>query len=233
VADYYSFLANLIARLPRSTAGARRQLYERARQLLLTHLQNVHPALPTADIERQLAAFDSAFAEIEVEFTIDAALKTSPPGSGTASPEARDEITSAAPSTSPPQQIQDRNAEKPEPADIRAIGLRAHIRNNSLKSIFLIVGFPFVLPFVVFCVVLGPLVFFRSLQAFQAARVVSFIALIVTLGMTLVWLPIAYFINQWIIDRATGARLLTRSDDVRVWELLENLCARSGIPSFL
>jgi hypothetical protein len=26
----------------------------------------------------------------------------------------------------------------------------------------------------------------------------------VTLGMTLVWLPIAYFINQWIIDRATG-----------------------------
>jgi hypothetical protein len=67
-----------------------------------------------------------------------------------------------------------------------------------------------VLPFVVFCVVFGPLVFFGSLQALHAARVASIVALVVTLGMTLVWLPIAYFINQWIIDRATGARLLIR-----------------------
>jgi heat shock protein HtpX len=229
VADYYSLLANAIDRLPHSTPDTRRQLYERARRVLLTHLQNAQPALAAADMERQLAAFDSAVAEIEVEFAIGAALKTSPPTPDTASPEARDGTTSAAPSVSPPQRIQDRSAEKPDAADIRATGLRAHIRNNSLQSIFLIVGFPFVLPFVVFCVVLGPLVFFGSLQAFHAARVASIIALVVTLGMTLVWLPIAYFINQWIIDRATGARLLTRSDDVSVWNLLQKLCTQCGM----
>jgi hypothetical protein len=105
MADYYSVLANAIARLPHSTPEARRQLYERTRQLLLTHLQNVHPALATADIERQLAAFDSAFAEIEVQFTIDAAVKTSPAGSDTTTPAARDETTSALPPPSPLQRI--------------------------------------------------------------------------------------------------------------------------------
>jgi len=229
MADYYSLLADAIARLPHSTPETRHQLYERTRQLLLTHLQNSRRPLTTADIEHQLAAFDSAFAEIEVQLAIDAALKTSPPHSGTNASPAGEETISAVPPVSPPQRFQDRGVEEPEPADVATIGLRSHIRNNSLKSIFLIVGFPFVLPFVVFCVVFCPLVFFGSLQAFHTARVASLIVLIVTLGMTLVWLPIAYFINQWIIDRATGARLLTRSDDVRVWKLLEELCTRRGM----
>lgn len=229
MADYHSLLATEIARLPHSTPEARRQLYERMRQLLFAQLQNTRPPLSTADIERQLASFDSAAAQIEVELTVDAALKTSPTGSGAITPGARDETTSAVPSASPPQGMQDRIAEKPKPAVVLAIGLRAHILNNSLKSIFLIIGFPFVLPFVVFCVVFIPLVSFGSLQAFHTARVASVITLIATLGTTLVWLPIAYFINQWVIDRATGARLLTRSDDVRVWKLLEDLCSRCGM----
>jgi heat shock protein HtpX len=229
MADYYSLLADAIARLPHSTPEMRRQLYQRTRQLLLTHLQNSRRPLTTADIEYQLSAFDRAFAEIEVQFAIDAALKTSPPHSGTNASPAAEETIPAVPPASPPQRFLGRGAEKPEPADIATIALRAHIRNNSLKSIFLIVGFPFVLPFVVFCVVFCPLVLFGSLQAFHTARVASIIALIVTLGMALVWLPIAYFINQWVIDRATGARLLTRSDDVRVWKLLEGLCTRRGM----
>ncbi len=159
MADYYFLLADAIARLPHSTPETRRQLYQRTRQPLLTHLQDSRRPLTTADIEHQLAAFDSAFAEIEVQFAIDAALKTSPPHSGANAPAAREEIILAIPPASPPQRFRDRGAEEPERGDIATIGLRAHIRNNSLKSIFLIVGFPFVLPFVAFCVVFCPLVF--------------------------------------------------------------------------
>ena len=230
MADYYSLLADAFARLPQSTPETRYRLYERTRQLLLTHLQNSRRALTAAEIEHQLAVFDSAFAQIETQFAIDAALRTSRSHSGANTPPVREESLSTVVPASPAEPFEDHGVNESERPAIAATGLRVHIRNNSLKSVFLIVGFPFVLPFVVFCIVFCPLALFGSLQAFHTARVASLIVLIATLGMTVVWLPIAYFINQWIIDRATGARLLTRSDDVRVWKLLEELCTRHGMP---
>src|SRR5208282_494370 len=48
-------------------------------------------------------------------------------------------------------------------------------------------------------------------------------------AITVVWLPIAYLMNQWIVDRATGARQVTRIEEPIVWNLLENLCISRGM----
>ena len=111
----------------------------------------------------------------------------------------------------------------------RAFGLYTHIRNNLMKSVILLVGFPFVLPTVFFVLVFLGLTIFGQYQAFAIARNGSMFLFVVVIAVTAVWLPIAYFMNQSIIDAATGARELTRSESPLVWNLLENLCISRGV----
>jgi heat shock protein HtpX len=46
---------------------------------------------------------------------------------------------------------------------------------------------------------------------------------------TLIWFVIAYFGHQKIIDLATSAHPVTREQQPRIWNLLENLCISRGI----
>ena len=50
-----------------------------------------------------------------------------------------------------------------------------------------------------------------------------------TLGVTAVWFIIAYFANTAIIRHATHARPLERKENVRVYNIVENLCIAGGI----
>lgn len=54
-------------------------------------------------------------------------------------------------------------------------------------------------------------------------------ALPYSLGITLLWFIIAYFSNTAIIRRATGARPLERKENVRVYNIVENLCIAGDI----
>jgi heat shock protein HtpX len=47
---------------------------------------------------------------------------------------------------------------------------------------------------------------------------------------TAVWIVIAYFFNQSMIDAVTGASEVTRKEQPRLYNLLENLCISRGIP---
>jgi heat shock protein HtpX len=224
MADYYSLLTKLIAGLTHSTPETRRQMYERARQALLRHLQNAQPPFSPSEIEQEISAFDTAVAQFEVELAVEAALANPEPASHEAAPEDHHE---SPPSFSTSTQDSDYHpVGNPKVPQVAALRVRWDVWKNSIKSIFLIVGFPFVLPFVVFCAAFGPLYFLGSRDAYPTARVLSVTVVIFMLGITAAWLPVAYFISQWIIDRATGARLLTHSDDLRVWTLLKKLCAR-------
>ena len=49
-----------------------------------------------------------------------------------------------------------------------------------------------------------------------------------TLG-TSVWIVIAYFFNQSLVDAVTGASEVTRAGQPRLYNLLENLCISRGI----
>ena len=50
-----------------------------------------------------------------------------------------------------------------------------------------------------------------------------------TLSMTAIWFIIAYFANVSIIRHATHARPLERKENVRVYNIVENLCIAGGI----
>jgi len=44
-----------------------------------------------------------------------------------------------------------------------------------------------------------------------------------------IWFLIAYFSNTSIIKSATGARTLTRKENMRIYNLVENLCMSKGM----
>jgi heat shock protein HtpX len=111
----------------------------------------------------------------------------------------------------------------------RAFGLYTHIRNNLIKSALLLAGFPFVLPSSFFSLVFLGLTLFGHQDAFPIAINGSYIVLILVVAITVVWLPIAYFMHHSIVDAATGARQITRAEVPRVWNLLENLCISRGM----
>ncbi|MBA1993718.1 M48 family metalloprotease, partial [Escherichia coli] len=44
------------------------------------------------------------------------------------------------------------------------------------------------------------------------------------------WIVIAYFFHQNMIDAVTGGESVTRQQEPRLYNLLENLCISRGIP---
>src|SRR5260370_38089298 len=46
---------------------------------------------------------------------------------------------------------------------------------------------------------------------------------------TIVWIVIAYYFHQTMIDLLTGGREVSRTEEPRLYNLLENLCISRGI----
>jgi heat shock protein HtpX len=114
-------------------------------------------------------------------------------------------------------------------------GLYTHIASNRIRSMFLLAGL-FVLIYVM--VFAGALI--GEVLQFDASRTATFYLtrawhdLIVafpfaTAGSAL-WIVIAYFFHQWLIDAVTGGHDVSRKDQPRLYNLLENLCISRGIP---
>jgi heat shock protein HtpX len=111
-------------------------------------------------------------------------------------------------------------------------GLYTHIQSNRRRSIALLVGL-FVLVYVM--VYAGALVAEAlSVNAdldtlLQLAWSDLIRALpVATLG-TVAWIAIAYYFHQSMIDALTGGREVTRAEQPRLYNLLENLCISRGI----
>ena len=69
MADYQSVLTRAVAKLPApSSAAARRAIYDRAREAMLTRLRALHPRIPEGDITREENALNQAIALVEVKF---------------------------------------------------------------------------------------------------------------------------------------------------------------------
>src|SRR5260370_38699172 len=49
-------------------------------------------------------------------------------------------------------------------------------------------------------------------------------------GAAVLWIVIAYFFHQSIVDALTGGEAVTRQQQPRLYNLLENLCISRGIP---
>jgi heat shock protein HtpX len=113
-----------------------------------------------------------------------------------------------------------------------AYGLYTHIRSNRNRSVFLLAGLFFLVYLLTFAgaLVAEALGGDASLDwLLRAAWRDLLMALpFVTLG-TLVWILIAYKFHQTMIDALTAGHDVTRAEQPRLYNLLENLCISRGI----
>ena len=114
-----------------------------------------------------------------------------------------------------------------------AFGLYSHIQSNKRRSIVLIVG----LFFLVYVMTYAGALLAEALIGNNAPLDVLmrraevnliYAAPWATLG-TLLWIAIAYKFHQSLIDAVTGGREVTRQEQPRLYNLLENLCISRGI----
>src|SRR6202521_5589180 len=115
-----------------------------------------------------------------------------------------------------------------------AYGLYTHIASNRFRSMLLLAGL-FVLVYVM--VYAGALIAEVMINggapvdyylAAAARDLVS--AFPYATGGAVLWIVIAYFFHQSIVDAVTGGEDVTRQQQPRLYNLLENLCISRGIP---
>ena len=114
-----------------------------------------------------------------------------------------------------------------------AYGLYSHIQSNKRRSIVLLVGLFATVYLMVYAGALTAeaLSYDASLNYLLRKAWLDLLAAApyATVG-TVVWIVIAYYFHQSIIDAVTGGRDVTRAEQPRLYNLLENLCISRGIP---
>jgi heat shock protein HtpX len=115
-----------------------------------------------------------------------------------------------------------------------AYGLYTHIASNKFRSMVLLAGL-FVLIYVL--VYAGALIAEVVINSDASAQYYLMAALRDLLkafpyatGAAALWIVIAYFFHQNMIDAVTGGEDVTRQQQPRLYNLLENLCISRGIP---
>ncbi|ABD09001.1 HtpX-2 peptidase. Metallo peptidase. MEROPS family M48B [Rhodopseudomonas palustris HaA2] len=115
-----------------------------------------------------------------------------------------------------------------------AYGLYTHIAANRTRSVALLIGLFLLIYVLVFAGALIAEVMIdggRSVAYYLNAAAVDLVKALpfATLGAAL-WIVIAYFFHQKLIDAVTGGHAVTRQEQPRLYNLLENLCISRGIP---
>ncbi|HEY5217475.1 MAG TPA: M48 family metallopeptidase [Pseudolabrys sp.] len=114
-----------------------------------------------------------------------------------------------------------------------AYGLYTHIQSNKRRSIALLIGLFFLVYVLVFAGALlaevltlgdAPFDYLIHAAAFDFIKALPF----ATAG-TVIWILIAYRFHQSMIDAATGAHEVSRMEEPRLYNILENLCISRGI----
>jgi heat shock protein HtpX len=115
-----------------------------------------------------------------------------------------------------------------------AYGLYSHIQSNRRRSAALLVGLFFLVYLLVYAgaLIAEALSVDADLQTLMQRAMSDLIsaAPVATIG-TALWIVIAYFFHQSMIDAMTGGREVTRREEPRLYNILENLCISRGIPT--
>ena len=113
-----------------------------------------------------------------------------------------------------------------------AYGLYSHIQSNRRRSIALLVGLFFLVYVLVYAgaLVAAALSVDADLPTLTQIAWVDLLeaAPFATVGAAL-WVVIAYYFHQNMIDALTGGREVQRADEPRLYGILENLCISRGI----
>src|SRR5271155_631021 len=113
-----------------------------------------------------------------------------------------------------------------------AYGLYSHIQSNRRRSIALLAGLFFLVYVLVYA---GALVaegqsVDTDLDALLRLAWIDLVkaAPFATIG-TVLWVVLAYYFHQSMIDAITGGREVQRKDEPRLYNILENLCISRAI----
>src|SRR5712692_3199874 len=113
-----------------------------------------------------------------------------------------------------------------------AYGLYTHIQSNRRRSVALLIGLFFLVYVMAFAGALVGEALTRDAPVDFLVRAAwrDFVYSLpfVTIGAAL-WILIAYKFHQSMIDALTGGREVTRQEEPRLYNLLENLCISRGI----
>src|SRR5262245_45887543 len=104
------------------------------------------------------------------------------------------------------------------------IGLQRQIRRNNRNSFFLLITFPLLL--------LGMLyifLFFADKQDIESTNQHFLVGTPFVIIGVCIWFLIAWAGHARIIRMATGAKPLQRTENKRVYNLVENLCIQQGM----
>jgi heat shock protein HtpX len=119
---------------------------------------------------------------------------------------------------------------------VAAYGLQTHIWNNNGRSVLLLLGFPVLLMLLTYALFLlfaglsgatmgpDPTTGYFLWAADALSRAWPF-----AIAGAILWFGIAYAFYQGIIDAATGAHKVERTQEPKLYNLLENLCISRGI----
>ena len=118
-----------------------------------------------------------------------------------------------------------------------AYGLYTHIQSNRRRSVALLIGLFFLVYVMAFAGALlaealtsyyaydpPPLDYLIRAAWFDFVKALPFATIATT-----IWIAIAYKFHQRMIDAVTGAQPVTRQEEPRIYNLLENLCISRGI----
>src|SRR5919197_4258382 len=115
-----------------------------------------------------------------------------------------------------------------------AYGLYTHIASNKFRSMLLLAGLFLLIYVLVYAGALLAEVFLNSDRVAGDYLVLATRDLIgafpYATAAAVAWIVIAYFFHQNMIDAVTGAESVTRQEQPRLYNLLENLCISRGIP---
>lgn len=106
------------------------------------------------------------------------------------------------------------------------IGLHEQIRSNNLKSSLILAGFPLL-------ILVGVYAFFFFMMGGKEhidqvnQRFITTIPFVI--GGVLIWFLIAYFANSSLIQLASNSRPLERKENMRIYNLTENLSMSVGM----
>ncbi len=114
-----------------------------------------------------------------------------------------------------------------------AYGLYTHIASNKFRSMLLLAGLFLLVYVIVYAGALiievinyggAPADYYLRVALTDVIRTLPY-----STGAAGLWIVIAYFFHQSIIDAVTGGQDVTRQEQPRLYNLLENLCISRGI----
>ena len=115
-----------------------------------------------------------------------------------------------------------------------AYGLNTHIASNKFRSTLLLAGLFLLIYVLVYAGALLGEAFVDNTRAVDDYLVRATRDLIAAFpyatALAVAWIVIAYFFHQNMIDAVTGSESVTRQEQPRLYNLLENLCISRGIP---